>query len=123
MAMPCFGRAFLTALAFDTRPLDLRALRARDLAAVLCPDHFFFTAGCAAGRDVTFLAMVASRFCFDGRRLTRIAFRRVGKAKCAPPSRARFMLAWWAPRSLSSGAHSRDPVALPTLRHLNQCSL
>ena len=58
MAMRCFGRAFLAGLAFaaDTPlALDLMVLRAEDLAAVLWPDHFFFTAGCAAARDVDFL--------------------------------------------------------------------
>src|SRR5947208_9904540 len=71
MAMRCFGLAFLTG--FDLAagaPLafDLMVLRAEDLAAVLWPDHFFFTAGCAAARDATFfLAMGASLFVCDGR--------------------------------------------------------
>jgi hypothetical protein len=37
------------------------------LAAVLWPDHFFFTAVCAAGRDAAFcLAICASRFLLMG---------------------------------------------------------
>src|SRR6266511_6497573 len=66
MAMRCFGRAFLAGfdLAAATPLAFLIVLRAEDLAAVLWPDHFFFTAGCAAARDATFfLAMGASLFC------------------------------------------------------------
>src|SRR3954453_6370863 len=114
MAMRCFGRAFLTGLAFaaDT-PLafDLTVLRAEDLAAGLWPDHFFFTAGCAAARDATFfLAMGASLFVCGGR-LTQNFF--VGWAKRSVPTIA---------SGMSDGGHgARAP--LPTLRHLNQCSL
>src|SRR5436189_2947976 len=82
MAMRCFGRLAALGFAADA-PLafDLMVLRAEDLAAVLWPDHFFFTAGCAAARDATFfLAMCASLFVYGGR-LTRIGFCRVGKAK------------------------------------------
>ena len=88
MAMRCFGRAFLagydlaaaTPLAFD-----LMVLRAEDLAAVLWPDHFFFTAGCAAGRDATFfLAISASLFVCRGR-LTQNFF--VGWAKRSVPAK------------------------------------
>src|SRR3954468_22051239 len=86
MAMRCFGRAFLTGLAFAAAtPLafDLTVLRAEDLAAVLWPDHFFFTAGCAAARDATFfLAMGASLFCLRREANTKF-FRRVGKAQRA----------------------------------------
>src|SRR3954470_17766086 len=82
MAMRCFGRAFLAGLALAAAtPLafDLMVLRAEDLAAVLWPDHFFFTAGCAAARDATFfLAMGASLFVCEAR-LTQNFF--VGWAK------------------------------------------
>src|SRR6266545_4932214 len=80
MAMRCFGRAFLAGfdLAAATPLAFLIVLRAEDLAAVLWPDHFFFTAGCAAARDATFfLAMGASLFVCGGR-LTQIGFRRWG---------------------------------------------
>src|SRR6478736_3032696 len=86
--MRCFGRAFLTGLAFGAAtPLafDLIVLRAEDLAAVLWPDHFFFTAGCAAGRDATFfLAISASLFVCRGR-LTQNFF--VGWAKRSVPTK------------------------------------
>src|SRR3954449_11083211 len=94
MAMRCFGRAFLAGLAFAAvTPLafDLMVLRAEDLAAVLWPDHFFFTAGCAAARDATFfLAMGASLFCLWREANTEF-FRRVGKGAFAPcpPNSAR----------------------------------
>src|SRR6266403_1124484 len=101
MAMRCFGRAFLAGLAFAGTPLafDLMVLRAEDLAAVLWPDHFFFTAGCAAARDATFfLAMGASLFVCGGRltqnffvrvgKATRLAVARRAKAEAYPPSRA-----------------------------------
>src|SRR6266403_4122835 len=102
MAMRCFGRAFLASLAFaaGTPPaFDLMVLRAEDLAAVLWPDHFFFTAGCAAARDATFfLAMGASLFVCGGRltqnffvrvgKATRLAVARRAKAEAYPPSRA-----------------------------------
>src|SRR5204863_8963763 len=84
MAMRCFGLAFLTG--FDLAagaPLafDLMVLRAEDLAAVLWPDHFFFTAGCAAARDATFfLAMCASLFVYGGG-LTQNFFVRWAKAR------------------------------------------
>src|SRR5215203_5444700 len=107
MAMRCFGRAFLTGLAFaaDTPlVLDLTVLRAEDLAAVLWPDHFFFTAGCAAARDATFfLAMGASLFVCGGR-LTQNFF--VGWAKRSVPT-----IASW----VSDGGHGAS-APLPTLR-------
>src|SRR5713101_7404125 len=64
MAMRCFGRAFdavfdavfngFLGLAAETRPFDLMVLRDEDLAAVLWPAHFFFTAVLAAALDVAF---------------------------------------------------------------------
>src|SRR5215813_1837201 len=61
--MRCFGRAF--GLAVVVRPLDLMALRAPPR-----PVHFFFTAGCAAGRDGAFcLAICALPFFVDEKRL------------------------------------------------------
>src|SRR5262245_44166914 len=67
--MRCFGRAF----AFEAcvlRPLDLMALRAELLPAPPRPVHFFFTAGCAAGRDGAFcLAICALPFFVDEKRL------------------------------------------------------
>src|SRR6266545_6113799 len=101
MAMRCFGRAFLAGfdLAAATPLAFLIVLRAEDLAAVLWPDHFFFTAGCAAARDATFfLAICASLFClwreanteFFRRvgKATRLAVARRAKAEACPPSRA-----------------------------------
>src|SRR5262249_26257247 len=73
MAMRCFGRAFDLAavLAAPVRPFDLMALRALGLAALRKPVHFFFTAGCAAGRDVAFCLAISepSRFFIDRERL------------------------------------------------------
>src|SRR3954447_25873118 len=114
MAMRCFGRAFLTGLAFAAAtPLafDLMVLRAEDLAAVLWPDHFFFTAGRAAARDATFFFALGASFFFYCERLTQNFF--VGWAKRSVPT---------IPSGVSDGGHgARAP--LPTLRRLNQCSL
>ncbi len=71
MAMRCFGRAFdavfeavfngFLGLAAEARPFDLMVLRDEDLAALLWPAHFFFTAVLAAALDVAFcLAIFAS---------------------------------------------------------------
>src|SRR6185503_12462967 len=81
MAMRRFGRAFLAGFDLAAMPLafDLMVLRAEDLAAVLWPDHFFFTAGCAAGRDATFFLAISASLFVCHRRLTRIRFRGVGK--------------------------------------------
>src|SRR3954470_12095107 len=45
--------------------------------------------------------------------------RRVGKGALAPCPPSSIPLVMVGTRSLSSGAHSRDPVALPTLRLLH----
>src|SRR5215203_6906555 len=85
--MRCFGRAFLTGLGLAATSLafDLMVLRAEDLAAALWPDHFFFTAGCAAARDVAFfLAMDASLLCLWREANTNL-FCRVGQAQPAHP--------------------------------------
>src|SRR3954451_9215133 len=86
MAMRCFGPAFLGGLALAAAtPLtfDLMVLRAEDLAAVLWPDHFFFTAGCAAARDATFFLAMGASFFVCGGGLAQNFFRRGGKAKRA----------------------------------------
>src|SRR3954469_18208802 len=114
MAMRCFGRAFLAGLAFAAAtPLafDLMVLRAEDLAAVLWPDHFFFTAGCAAARDATFFLAMGASFFVYGERLTQNFF--VGWGKRRVPDITIGVSA------CLHGARAR----LPTLRHLNQCSL
>jgi hypothetical protein len=64
--MRCFGRAFGFA-AGTLLALDLMVLRFEDLAAVLWPAHFFFTAVFAAALDAVFLAMLASRSLMAGR--------------------------------------------------------
>src|SRR2546430_6894183 len=99
MAMRGFGRALdLTAFAFaaDTHlACDLMVLRAEDLAAVLWPDHFFFTAGCAAARDATFfLAICASLFClWRGGETKNFFF--VGERERAPPPHPGCKMSWW----------------------------
>src|SRR5215470_13576193 len=108
--MRCFGRAFV--LAGVLRPLDLMALRDDNLDALPRPIHFFFTAGCAAGRDAAFcLAMCALPFFVDREeastkngncRWPERQFVEWAKARLRPPSLARARR--WA------------CVALPTLR-------
>src|SRR6478752_177290 len=69
MAMRCFGRAFaledvlaavLGLTAGRPRPLDLMVLRADDLAVVLWPAHFFFTAVLAAALEVAFCLAIGA---------------------------------------------------------------
>ena len=61
---------------------------------------------------------VTCEFCSSVYRFTphEAGVERRGQSAACPPSIRDIAAEWWARGALSSGAHSRDPVALPTLQ-------
>src|SRR6266481_7209488 len=114
MAMRCFGRAGLTAAA---RPLLLIFFRAVDLAAIFCADDFFCTALLPAAREADvfldfLLAIGALPFRFLVGKTSTVRTVVGGLRRCLRRAHhAARSLGRVGTRSLSSGAHSRDPVA------------
>src|SRR4051795_785765 len=84
MAMRCFGRVLELGLGFAGTPraFDLISLRDEDFAAVLCPVHFFFTAGRAAAFCLAIFSCLPDRSM--GRLAQVLTFCRVGKGALAP---------------------------------------